>query len=27
MNRKRVKRVMNIFGIKAYRRRGRKFKL
>ena len=26
MNRKPVKRVMNIFGIKAYRRRGRKFK-
>lgn len=26
MNRKRVKRVMNIFGIKAYRRRGRKWK-
>jgi len=25
MNRKRVKRVMNIFGIKAYRRRGRKW--
>jgi len=24
MNRKRVKRVMNIFGIKPYRRRGRK---
>jgi hypothetical protein len=26
LNRKRVKRVMNIFGIKAYRRRGKKFK-
>lgn len=26
INRKRVKRVMNIFGIKAYRRRGRKYK-
>lgn len=26
MNRKRVKRVMNLFGIKAYRRRGRKWK-
>jgi len=26
MNRKRVKRVMNIFGIKPYRRRGRKWK-
>ena len=26
MNRKKVKRVMNIFGIKAYRRRGRKWK-
>jgi putative transposase len=26
MNRKRVKRVMNFFGIKAYRRRGRKWK-
>lgn len=26
LNRKRVKRVMNIFGIKAYRRRGRKFR-
>ena len=26
MNRKRVKRVMNIFGIKPYRRRGKKFK-
>lgn len=26
MNRKPVKRVMNIFGIKAYRRRGRKYK-
>jgi putative transposase len=26
MNRKPVKRVMNIFGIKAYRRRGKKFK-
>lgn len=26
LNRKRVKRVMNIFGIKAYRRRGRKWK-
>ena len=26
MNRKKVKRVMNIFGIKAYRRRGRKYK-
>lgn len=26
LNRKRVKRVMNIFGIKAYRRRGRKYK-
>ena len=26
MNRKRVKRVMNIFGIKAYRRRGQKWK-
>ncbi len=26
MNRKRVKRVMNVFGIKAYRRRGRKWK-
>lgn len=26
MNRKRVKRVMNLFGIKAYRRRGKKWK-
>jgi len=26
LNRKRIKRVMNIFGIKAYRRRGKKFK-
>ena len=26
MNRKKVKRVMNVFGIKAYRRRGRKWK-
>lgn len=26
LNRKRVKRVMNLFGIKAYRRRGRKWK-
>lgn len=26
LNRKRIKRVMNIFGIKAYRRRGRKYK-
>jgi putative transposase len=26
LNRKGVKRVMNVFGIKAYRRRGRKFK-
>src|SRR3989344_543883 len=26
MNRKKVKRAMNIFGIKAYRRRGRKWK-
>lgn len=26
MNRKKVKRVMNLFGIKAYRRRGRKWK-
>lgn len=26
MNRKRIKRVMNLFGIKAYRRRGRKWK-
>lgn len=26
MNRKKVKRVMNIFGIKAYRRRGKKYK-
>jgi putative transposase len=26
MNRKRIKRVMNIFGIKAYRRRGQKWK-
>ncbi len=26
LNRKRVKRVMNLFGIKAYRRRGKKFK-
>lgn len=25
MNRKKVKRVMNLFGIKAYRRRGRKW--
>jgi transposase InsO family protein len=26
LNRKRVKRVMNLFGIKLYRRRGKKFK-
>ena len=26
MNRKKIKRVMNIFGIKAYRRRGKKYK-